>query len=134
MTANVAVMVVVPLAMMIFPDGRTPGREVWRALNVFPATLGLLTFAPNPATGGSSTTATLTLGEGEAGPAGLDVTLTPLNPAVATCPAIVTIPPYSRFVTFTVQTYTVASNRTAGFTASARSGVTTTTGTLTVTP
>jgi hypothetical protein len=96
-----------------------------------PPTIQTLTLNPASVTGGSNSTATVTL-SAPAPTAGTSVTLSSSNTAAATVPASVTVAGGSKTATFTVSTNSVASTSSSVITA-AYSG-TSGTATLTVNP
>ena len=82
------------------------------SLTVNVASLSSLTLSPSTVTGGTSSTATLTL-NGAAPPSGAVVTTASSNTTAAHVPVQVTIPPGSRSITFTVTTSPVTASTTS---------------------
>jgi hypothetical protein len=102
------------------------------ALQVLPASLSSLVFSPNPATGGTSSTATLTL-NGPAGPSGLTVSLAS-DSSSAHVPVSIQFASGQTSITFTVTTVHVAVATAAHVTATLTRDNTFIKGTLNVQP
>lgn len=100
-------------------------------LSVSPITLQGLNFVNPAVTGGTTTTAVLTLPV-KAPAGGIKVTLTSSNTAAATVPAMVTVPQNAQSVNFVVTTKPVGS--TSFVTITAKRNASTVTATLTVKP